>query len=142
MLPKPRDDDEAFFQEALDATAGDASLRWLFADWLAERGDWRAAGYGWMARHEKAPMLEDVQYATGPRWRWWTMQPGWKGHVGAVNNEPDRLSEKIFETLDGAAYKSLRSGQCAYCEFYTRRDAEEALCRALFKLTLAAREAR
>ncbi len=47
--------DEAAFQAAIDADPANVALRLVFADWLEERGDWRAAGYRWMGEHCKWP---------------------------------------------------------------------------------------
>jgi len=47
--------DEATFRAALDAEPDNVELRGVFADWLEERGDDRAAGYRWMYVNRKVP---------------------------------------------------------------------------------------
>ena len=47
--------DEDAFQTALDTNPADFAVRLIFADWLEDRGDWRAAGYRWMGVHRKWP---------------------------------------------------------------------------------------
>jgi hypothetical protein len=127
----PREHDELFFQDALDANPGDSALRRLFAEWLAGRGDWRASGYLWMARRHKAPSQDLTPRLTAQTWEWWSMLPGWEGQTGDVNTRPDRLPTKLLRALDGYAYKSGWTNRCAYCQFYTRIEAEESLCRAV-----------
>jgi len=129
-MARPRENDEAFFQDALDASPNDSGLRLLFAHWLEQRGDWRAAGYFWMAVYHKAPALDLTRRVEEATWDWWSMLTGWQGHGGDVNNRPDRIPPEIMEGLDGYKKKSHWSDS-AYCEFYTRRLAEESLCRVV-----------
>src|SRR5262249_30719954 len=57
--------DEAAFQAGLDDNPRNHDLRLVFADWLEEQGDWRAASYRWMGTHRKHP------YPADRSWDWW-----------------------------------------------------------------------
>src|SRR5687767_2932613 len=61
--------DETTFQRALDLEPHNWALRLVFADWLEERGDPRAAGYRWMGRHEKWPFDWSRRHCV-PAFRW------------------------------------------------------------------------
>jgi len=118
--------EEDFFQELLDEASGDSAARFLFADWLAERGDWRTSGYQWMAMHGKHP--EEKPSPTGTTWDWWST---------VLPSDPNRhnseyLEPIVFELLEGYAYHSDWKTGSAYREFFTREAAEEELIRALY----------
>src|SRR5205085_1180842 len=100
-------------------------------EWLAERGDGQAEGLRWMVAHDKNP-VHDTLFSTGPStWDWWSMLPGWNGGFGDKNDRSDRLEPALMQALDEYHRKSNWSGECAYCEYLTRSDAEAALCRVL-----------
>jgi uncharacterized protein (TIGR02996 family) len=105
--------DEAFFQTWLSESPGDSTARLLFAEWLAAQGDDRADGYDWMAHHHKRPLF------TTMFWKWWTTGGG--GLSG--------LDEAFEKTLDGF----VRRGESRSFHYRNRREAEEALCRAVRK---------
>jgi len=54
----PMHPEEAAFQAQLDANPGDSLCRQVFADWLDERGDIRAAGYRKLGEMGVAPFLD------------------------------------------------------------------------------------
>lgn len=107
--------DEIFFQAALDASPNDLAARLLLAEWLEARGDWRADGYAWMARHCKRPLLHPML------WKWWTI-----GMYGT----PSAIDDAFEQILDGFAEK----GESRSVHYRTRNEAEEAVCRALAEL--------
>lgn len=111
--------DEAFFQSSLDASPNDIAARQIFAEWLDARGDWRAEGYVWMARHGKRPLRNPIL------WKWWTL-----GRNGA----PSAIDETMEEFLDGFVEGESRS-----FHYLSRPQAEEALCRALMQFDRRAR---
>jgi hypothetical protein len=124
-------DDEDLFHATLDSDSRDQGARLLLAEWLAERGDPRADGYRWMVLAGKYP-TQDFLITLRPRtWDWWSMRPGWNGGEGDTNNKHDRVEPPLFDALTGCLRKSRWSKNGAYCEYASRRSAEEALCRAL-----------
>lgn len=100
------------FHRLLDADPSNSEARLIFADWLEEQGDWRAAGYRWMGENGKWPQpphnLPDGYLEKS--WHFW----GEKG--------PPQHSHKIANGL----YEDW--------DFGTRRECEEAICRAVMKL--------
>jgi uncharacterized protein (TIGR02996 family) len=123
--------EEQYFHKMLNDDPADEAARLLLAEWLAERGDERAAAYRWMVLAAKHP-VHDMMYATGPHtWDWWSMLTGWNSGDGDTNDRHDRLDPYLLRALDQFHRKSNWKGDCAYCEFMTRREAEEALVRAL-----------
>lgn len=124
--------DERYFQELLDEAPSDSAARWLFAEWLAERGDWRAAGYRWMAREGKYP--QRTPSGGDITWDWWSATPSGDAGRRDPSHDHEHLTPALFELLEGYSYHSDWSNQVAYREYYTREDAEEALCRALYAL--------
>lgn len=123
--------DESFFHDALDDQPSDEAARWLLGEWLSDRGDRRGKCYRWMVEHGKFTTLETL-FSTGSNtWDWWSMLPGWNGGAGDINDRHDRLPMELMNALDKFCRKSNWSNDCAYCEYHTRREAEEALCRAL-----------
>lgn len=105
--------DEAVFQAALDDRLADGANRLLFADWLAERGDWRAPGYRFMAEHAKHPYRS---YAT---WEWWSFD--------SENTSEIRLEDELWQPLPVVP----PPGYPRCKEWVSRRKAEEALCRLI-----------
>ena len=111
--------DETAFQAALDERPADHALRLVFADWLEERGDWRAAGYRWMGENHSYPIRSAMS------WDWW--DSGWlRGSDEAPILLPAMLDSAMFARLDG----HVMSGP-SFREYLDRSSAEEALCRAL-----------
>jgi uncharacterized protein (TIGR02996 family) len=111
--------DERAFQAGLDQNPANHELRLVFADWLEERGDWRAAGYRFMGERRKYPQYF-IHRLKGqpPDWNW-RLQPV----VGA-----DADVAELFELIEGYQHSTE-----IWKEFATRIDAEEALCRAILK---------
>jgi uncharacterized protein (TIGR02996 family) len=123
--------DEALFESALDDHPDDHGARLLFAEWLAECGDARAEAYFWMVVSAKRPAVDVVLAYGRNSWDWWSMVDGWKGESGGDNSLPDRVEPAVMLALDNFTHKSDWSNGCAYCEYRSRSEAEEALCRAL-----------
>ena len=90
------------------------SLRLVFADWLEERGDPKAAAQRWMAQNQKLPR------DSGHSWDWWR-------YGDRPEARPEDLSIAIWEKLPGQPRKDI-----GYCkEYASRRSAERALFKAL-----------
>lgn len=108
------------FAAALDADPSDSAARLLYADWLEERGDERAAGYRWMAERGKWP------YETISRvgWRWYEddLQSG----------DPAAVGEELFDATPepkdrrGYAYSSRRAAEDALAWAFAGREAVPA----------------
>jgi len=60
--------DEDAFHAALDANPADSTLRLIFADWLEERDDPRAAGYRAMGERGSRPQFYVEESFP---WSWW-----------------------------------------------------------------------
>jgi uncharacterized protein (TIGR02996 family) len=114
--------DEDAFQLALDADPSNHATRLVFADWLEEQGDWRAEGYRWMGANEKWPCPPERSKSNGwyseNRWHFWD-QPFYK------------TEDYILCHCDGIA-----KGKWEQWEFDTRRECEEAICRAVALVTV------
>ena len=104
--------DEFYFQSALDTEPSDSAARRLLAEWLRERGDWRAAGYGWLARHHKRPLFNQMM------WRWWTI--GMAGTPSAILPELETGMDQFADQETSRTFS-----------YRTRPEAELAVCRAL-----------
>ncbi|MFL5341318.1 MAG: hypothetical protein ACJ8F7_14325 [Gemmataceae bacterium] len=91
----------------------DGSARLLFGEWLAERGDWRADGYLWLARWRKEPSRA---YRT---FDWW--------HVDSNCREEITLPGAMWELLPVPPHDGFPQAK----EFPTRQAAEEAVCRLI-----------
>ena len=123
--------DDDFFHDALNDQSADQAARLLLAEWLAERGDPAALAYHWMVRGDKFTTPREGYLIGSTTWDWWSMLPGYHGAIGDHNNRPDRINPSLMQLLEQCAKKSDWSGHCAYCEFFTRREAEDALADAL-----------
>jgi hypothetical protein len=107
---------EAFFRAALDADVTDDAARLLFGEMLASRGDWRAAGYRWMASHRKEPSR------TSRTTDWW--------HELTVNRREIVLPDAIWSGLDAEPHDQFPACK----EFASLADAEQALCEVVRSL--------
>lgn len=123
--------DDAFFHNALDAHPDDQAARLLLAEWLGERGDGKANATLWMVRADKFAAAHDGFPGLTPTWDWWSMLPGYHGGIEAHNDRPDRIDPALMRLLRRYRRKSDWSGDCAYCEYLSRREAEDALADAL-----------
>jgi uncharacterized protein (TIGR02996 family) len=82
-------DDEEAFQAALDANPDDHTTRLVFADWLQERDDPRAAGYREMGRIGFSPLRQPGAFLGGNHVREITgaddvIWEAWNGNALAV----------------------------------------------------------
>ena len=97
-----------------------AALYAVFADWLEEQGDERAAGYRWLARQGKFPRRG------GSSWDWWRFG----NHEGTA---PEDLPNRVWDRLPGTA--NVLTAQCK--EYVTPEAAERAVCKAIRRLETA-----
>jgi uncharacterized protein (TIGR02996 family) len=111
--------DEAAFQAALDKNPADHALRLVFADWLEEHADWRAAGYRHMGTHQRVPQWYMRHRSAVPDWNWRSQ--------GDDDLAPAVVPE-LFPLIDGH-----QAHTDVWKEYATRQEAEEALCRAVLK---------
>jgi uncharacterized protein (TIGR02996 family) len=117
--------DEDAFQRAIDAEPGNLTLKRVFADWLEEQGDWRAAGYRWMAEHEKWPFDWDQD---SPAIRFNTFD--WYITDGkAVWTVPE------YCRLPATFRRVFATGN-DWIAFPSRQAAEEALCKVIETITV------
>lgn len=113
------DTTETAFQAALEEDPTSSATRLVFADWLEEQGDPRAAGYRWMGNNGKYPKEATSLLFIGESWDWW--------RESAYAIGPSVLPAAVFDKLRGGQTRSASD----YREYPTRRAAEEALCAAL-----------
>lgn len=125
------------FQTALDANPTDWQTRLVFADWLQDRGDPRAAGYRLLGQLRVHPIL--IQMESGE-----DEPPGqWFHILGSAANDRARprwelclVPEVLFEKLTRRAQRNKNS----YWRYYdTRREADDDAARAFAKLPAARR---
>ncbi|MFL5340145.1 MAG: TIGR02996 domain-containing protein [Gemmataceae bacterium] len=119
---------EDAFQAALDDDPSNTCLRLVFADWLEERGDWRAEGYRWMGTLAKFPYdWTKSTVVTGFRTHDWYLEDG-----GATWNVPEHCRLPAY-------FRRAFRTEHDWPDYGTRQIAEEALCRALAGLPAARR---
>jgi uncharacterized protein (TIGR02996 family) len=112
--------EETAFQAALDAEPGNSGLRLVFADWLEERGDWRAAGYRWMGEHRKWPYdwSKDRNVRAYNTHDWFIENAAATWEVPSHCILPAEFGPWFSSPLHWPSYES-------------RREAEDALCRVI-----------
>jgi uncharacterized protein (TIGR02996 family) len=122
------------FQQALDADPGDWQTRLVFADWLDERGDPRAAGFRALGRQRVRPIL--IQMQSDDR-----AKPGAFLFIyGTTANNSDAAQRRWGGCfLDSVWFKRLPRADEAdrnqWWRYYpTRRAAEDSAARAFAKL--------
>jgi uncharacterized protein (TIGR02996 family) len=109
------------FQAALDASPEDWQTRLVFADWLQERGDRRAAGYRVLGLHRCYPASPAKQARMGyhsDNWQWWR-----------DNTSRVRAPHLVPHTLPAGVSRHI-SSHCAP----SRREAEETAVLAIVHL--------
>ena len=89
-------------------------MRLVYADWLEERGDQRAALHRWMVRERKFPRF------SGSTWDWWR-------YGDRPDSKPEDLPAEVWERLPGKAQVTIRNCK----EYLSRRSAERALFMSL-----------
>lgn len=130
------------FQTALDKKPNDWQTRLVFADWLQERGDPRAEGYRLMglwrlvARHNKGsgPYGCHDDKAT-KSWEWWTDRETYDPQLTTCRIPLDLLRKIRSKYVYRTGGKGLTSK-----DFFTRREADDALAVAFAKLSAKRRE--
>jgi len=110
---------EGFFQSNLDDHPSDAGIRLLFAEFLEEFDDPRAAGIRWLAQRDTMPQ----DYTSTRTWDW-NDDHHFDNLVGAIPHD-------LFVHLPNGRLSASES----YREYPTRRDAEEAFCAAVVDAT-------
>lgn len=114
---------EADFQRSLDLDPDNFGLRLIFADWLEERGDVRAAGMRWMGENGKWPNAHG------------NIGPYWSGIPHLDKDQDENLRKR---TLPPAMLKALKGHidrpATLYKEYRSRQAAEDALCHAIAAL--------
>lgn len=113
---------EAAFQAAIDANRFDFDRRLVFADWLDEQGDKRAAGYRAMGRLAFTPTALD---ATDSLFYWQDEA-----------SRDRRVTSNLLHFLPTDLYKLLRcqKRRSGKTEPDTRRSLEDAFALAFSKL--------
>lgn len=97
----------------LDAAGSDDGTRFLSAEWLAQRGDWRAAGLRWLAVHHKEPSHASNTVD------WW--------HERSRNRRQIVLPERVWDLLAVPPCDDFPS-----CKEFASLDAAlEALCQVI-----------
>jgi hypothetical protein len=94
-------------------------MRLVYADWLEERGDPRAALQRWLVRERKFPRF------SGSTWDWWR-------YGDRPDCKPEDLPAAVWDRLPGKAQVSIRNCK----EYLSRRWAERALFMSLTLLDL------
>lgn len=133
-----REDD---FQVMLDANPKDWHTMLVFADWLQDQDDPRAAGYRGLALLKKHPALcsgrrtwspraSDSPWDTQPTWTWYNSNQDEYGHPEHTNHLPDEWMRDIMKGPN--AYRTSRQvngaafGFAGWLEFLSRREATNA----------------
>lgn len=117
-------DEEKAFQDALDRNGQDHTTRLVFADWLQERGDERAAGYRALA---VAAAIPNNVLAGWPHW-WSNGDP--KIQEWAADFGPNKLPKDWYRLTAGDRMGS----HGAHLDFPSRREAEDAAALAFARL--------
>lgn len=114
--------DEETFQAAIDADPTNSALRLVFADWLEERGDWRAAGYRWMGENHKWPYdwSKNAMITVYNTFDWF------------IDGSPTQWDVPKHCILP-AEFRRWFPTSLYMPSFETRREAEEALCKVIFR---------
>ena len=119
------------FQRALDADPADYQTRLVFADWLDERNDPRAAGYRALGVLRRSP-----HHVPHPRTRlpWLFVDPGIRLDIPGNYSESTALPDDWYAALPRFP-NSKRYAE----EHKTRRAAEDAAALAFARLPAARR---
>ncbi len=115
--------DELAFQRAMDADRFERSTYLVFADWLQERGDPRAAGYRALGTLGLSPRHWMGEF------KWYDGSHQWVTNIDKESDLPD-----VWFTLT----RKMKRVSAA-CPFRTRRKALDAAARAWLLLTDAER---
>jgi uncharacterized protein (TIGR02996 family) len=79
-----RQSEEMAFWTAINVAPDDDLPKLLFADWLADRDDQRAACLRWMVAEHKRPAFDSIDTKT---WDWWSRTPAQPVHY---QSSPDQ----------------------------------------------------
>lgn len=125
------------FQKTLDKKPNDWQTRLVFADWLQEQGDKRAEGYRLMglwqliARHNKGSGPYGCHEAgVNNSWEWWTDKETYDPQLTTCRIPQDLLRKIRSKYVYSTSEKGLTSK-----DFFTRREADDALAVAFGKLS-------
>jgi uncharacterized protein (TIGR02996 family) len=115
------------FHRAIDANPEDWQTRQVFADWLDDRSDPRAAGYRAIATRQRRPLRS---HSKDREACWWHCPP--KDTVKDTHN--DVPSDWFALLPPGVGNRSFWPVHTGTGGFLTRRECEDALARAFSRL--------
>lgn len=123
------------FQTALDTNPEDWQTRLVFADWLDDHGDPRAAGYRVMGERRLVPSTAKKHKHDNPLWSWSSTETG-RSHNSTLRacwsrKLPSRPSEEVYPDLPNV----FRGDRITAVP--SRREAEDNAARAYAELTPA-----
>jgi uncharacterized protein (TIGR02996 family) len=127
------------FQAALDADPADWQTRLVFADWLEERADPRAAGYRALGLHRAAPILIQMDRTDAEKEGDWLFIFGNSANDSATARQRWGgcfLPEAWFKKLKQVNQRD-RNPWWRY--FGTRREADDIAARSFARLAKARR---
>lgn len=116
------------FHRALDKNPQDWHTRLVFADWLQDRGDVRAAGYRAIAAQQRRPL--EGTHGTLNKQGWWWHCPG-TGTRACHNDIPADWFALLPQKEGNDSFWPLHT---ATGGLRTRAECEDALARAFAKL--------
>jgi uncharacterized protein (TIGR02996 family) len=129
------------FQLARDANPEDWQTRLVFADWLQERGDPRAAGYRALARWQVKPIRIQMAKEDGE------LEGEWQFIYGTDENRSDQARERWGQCMLPPVWftkltqRSRHNGLPWWHYYDTRREAEDTAARAFARLSKSHRAA-
>jgi uncharacterized protein (TIGR02996 family) len=116
------------FQNALDANPRDWHTRLVFADWLQDRGDSRAAGFRAIALNKRYPLSARAA-GLGTDGCWWHRGPLDAGT--SHNNVPDDWFALLPPAAGNGSFWPVYSRDKS---LFSRRECESALALAFVEL--------
>lgn len=130
--------DEQVFWDALEKNPKDGCLELVFADWLEEQGDRRAAGVRYLGENGLRPERKRLSDGTTV-FVWWSRFPGFRDGFACIDPilrarislRRDKFPSKVYahgwspEDAEGfAVFSSRQRALDVFCqEFYSFRDA-------------------
>lgn len=125
------------FQAALDADPTDFTARLVFADWLDEQGDPRAAGYRMLAYARMAPVGPGNKSQHGQQeWCWLETVTGRSNRCNVKSYWYTHLTKRWKDAPPG--FHQSWAGWRVYYD--TRREAEDDAALAWLKVDVKKRE--
>jgi uncharacterized protein (TIGR02996 family) len=125
---------EEDFQTALDANPEDWHTRLVFADWLDERADPRAAGYRALGTVRRRSYVCGFDNDSTGRWQ----GTGWMAVIDGGDDEAFTIPKDWFDAIKGLGKdKRYRPLYGARTRKRTRRQIEDAVALAFARLPAA-----